>query len=163
MQAEQPAMPAHLPQFVESSKRMAQALADDRTGDLHVRFKAHPLLVLKEHGAPVQELNPAQRTELEQRLGQADLMVASSCYGCKIGLEVALVVVGGVAACAVAILLAPEALAASAFILAVVEATALAAETCVTIFLTTIATVGTVAAVVFTNFIEAICEEIGSC
>jgi hypothetical protein len=163
MQAEQSALPAHFPQFVESSKRMTQALADDRTGDLHVRFKAHPLLVLKENGAPVQELNPAQRAELEQRLGQADLLIASSCYGCKIGLEVALITVGGIAACAVTILLAPEALATAPFIVAAAAWAGIEAATAATIFLATIATVGAAALAVFNSFIEAICEKIGSC
>lgn len=156
-------LPVYFPQFVTSVRKLSEVLAQDQTHDLHVRFKAHPLQVLMEFDAPINQLHKGIRAELESRLRQVDMLEASSCLGCKIGLEVALAVVGGVAACAIAILLAPEVLVASPFIIAVATFFSIEAATVATIFLGVIATFGTVAAIVFTEFVETMCEKMGAC
>src|SRR6476469_7741199 len=103
-------IPAYFPEFVESLKKLSVKFQQEEDADLEVRFKAHPLMVLKEFGAPVEAIPKHVRGDLYDHLSKADLLGSAKCTWCKIGLESALVIVGGVAACAVAILLAPEVL-----------------------------------------------------
>jgi len=156
-------LPVYFPDFLEATKKLTASFVNEPNSELSFRLKAHPLGVLEQFDAPVRQLPKQIRFELESRLRQVDLMDSASCSACQLGLEISLGIVGGVVACAIAIILAPEALAASPLIIAAAAFAGIEAATAATIFLGVIGTFGGIAGIVFAHFIDAMCQSMNAC
>jgi hypothetical protein len=147
--------------IIAAAKRAVPQLESDR--DLRVKFKAHPLQVLEDFGAPVAELRPAIRSDLENYLRNVDFYAsASSCWVCEITVGGAIILIGGaavvVAAAAIAIT-APEA----PIIIAIAAAVGLESATVAGILGTLASAAVGGAFTMLGLFISAICEALGSC
>lgn len=157
-------------QLLSANRAILAAMKSGREPHLAARYRADPLATLAAHGGPVASLSPHAQAELRTALAavrlpdhaRADVLQAVQwgCIGCETGLNIVIVGAGGIVAIVAAVALGPEALAGTAVVAALAEATGLSAT-----FVAGVVTsaIGGGAVATAEGLVKALCEATGAC
>lgn len=149
-----------LQRYVLAGDYLAAELPNDRS--LRFEFKADPIATLADYGAPTERLSRARKAELHRALSENVSFTSAKCYGCEIGLNAAVLALGGGGAVLAAAAL-PESATAEAFVAAVVELTGLSTTAVSAIVASVGAAAGGSVATAIEMFISDLCKKMGAC
>jgi hypothetical protein len=157
-------------QLTDANSKVIAAMQQGGDRALLDRYRADPLAVIAEFGGSVAALSADTQTELRGALAGVHLpadvtpgllqSVQWSCILCESGLNIVIVVAGGLAAILIAAAAGPEILVGSAVVLAIAAYLGIAASVVAGII------VGVIAGVIMVTLeaiVAALCEATGAC